>query len=103
MSLAMIIPDRDPRKALMACQKIKILAILSKPPTIVVQSSKIPVGNMYSANVPAVTHSAWSVLIDIITEEDDIVDRVLVLISNEVASICRGKLSLPFEPRYRRH
>lgn len=99
----MIIPNRDPRKALMACQKIKILAILSKTTTIVVQGSKIPIGNMYAANVPAVTNSAGSVLVDIVAKKDDVVDRVLILISNEVASICRGKLSLPFEPRYRRH
>ena len=79
ISNLVIVPNRNPRKLLVASEQVKISSVCSEPPSIVVKSEDLVVwlGNTVDRVAPPVI--SVLVLIDVVTKMDNVIDRVLVL------------------------
>ena len=79
ISNLVIVPNRNPRKLLVASEQVKISSVCSEPPSIVVKSEDLVVwlGNTVDRVAPPVI--SILVLIDVVTKMDNVIDRVLVL------------------------
>src|SRR2546421_10910021 len=80
--LTMIVPDGDPGELLMAQKKIKVCSVTGVPCAVVLKREDGSVRQGNSTNAPAVAIVVALVLVNVVTNMDDIVDRVF---SNGVA------------------
>ena len=72
----MVIPDRDPRELLMAQQKVKVCSVTGVSRAVVVKGENRAIWQGDSANAPPVAVVIALVLVYVVTNMQDIVDRV---------------------------
>ena len=72
-----IIPDRDPRELLVTCDEVEIGAVGSNSLAVVVECCNFLVGKRDTANCLSPTVVAVLVLVNVVTEVDNVVNRVL--------------------------
>lgn len=72
----MVIPYRDPRKLLVAQQKVGVGAVCSQSLSVVVQGVDLPIRLGHPTNALPIPVFAVGVLVDVVSQMDDIVDRV---------------------------
>lgn len=77
MGLTVVVPDRNPCKLLMAEQQVQIGAVSGIPLAVIVEREDVSVRQRHAANALAPAIFAVLVLVDVVAQVNDVVDRVL--------------------------